>query len=58
MFSFTFAAATIGFEETLYTVNEGDGQVVVGVAVLAGELSRDVVVSMETEDGSATSTGK
>ena len=42
----------------MYTVNETDGQVVVGVAVLAGELSRDVVVSVETEDGSATSTGK
>ena len=42
----------------MYTVNEPDGQVVVGVAVLAGELSRDVVVSVETEDGSATSTGK
>ena len=50
--------ATIGFEETVYTVGESEGQVVVGVVVLAGELSRDLVVSMETEDGSATSTGK
>lgn len=48
-----FTAATIGFEETVYTVNERDRQVVVAV-ILDGELSDDVRVRLTTEDGSAT----
>ena len=37
----------IGFEETLYTVREGDRTAVVKVAVLSGTLSSDVVVTLE-----------
>ena len=40
-----------------YTVNEADGTAVVGVAVLFGNLSREVVVRFNTMDDSATSTG-
>lgn len=47
---------TIGFENTLIEDDELKGQVVVGVAILAGNLSQDVVVAVNTEDGTATST--
>ena len=47
---------TIGFEKTLYTVDELQGQAVVGVAILDGTLSQDVVVGVNTEDGTAIST--
>ena len=43
----------IGFEETLYTVSEGDGTVQVDVAVLPGGLSNDVVVTLVTQDADA-----
>ena len=46
----------IGFEKTLYTVDEFEGQAVVGVAILDGSLSQDVVVRVNTEDGTAIST--
>lgn len=48
---------TIGFENTLYTVRELEGQAVVGVAILDGNLSQDVVVAVNTEDETAMSTG-
>ena len=48
-------AATIGFEETTYTAMEEDGLVEVVVAVLEGNLSRSVVVKLETVDGTARS---
>ena len=41
-----------------YTVNEADGTAVVGMAVLFGDLSREVVVRFTTMDDSATSTGR
>ena len=47
-------AVVIGFLEEVYTVNESDGQVVVTVAVLGGQLSRTVEVELLTQDGSAT----
>ena len=43
----------IGFEETLYTVREGDGTVEVNVAVLSGGLSSNVVVTLVTQDAEA-----
>ena len=39
-------------------MNEADGTVAVGVAILSGDLSREVVVRFTTMDNSATSTGR
>ena len=39
-------------------MNETDGTAIVGVAVLSGMLSREVVVRFNTMDDTATSTGK
>lgn len=48
----------IGFEETAYSVNEGDGTVRVFVAVLGDNRpSGNVEVTLNTRDGSATSSG-
>ena len=58
IYIYIYLAATIGFELTSYTVDEVDGVVVVGVALLSGDLSREVVVRFNTMDDSATSTGK
>ena len=44
----------IGFEAEIYPVDESDGQAVVTVAVLGGELSRTVEVQLITQDGNAT----
>ena len=44
----------IGFEELEYTVSEREGIVTVAVVVLNNEPSRDVVVRLETRDGTAT----
>ena len=38
-------------------MNEDDGEIVVGIRVLSGDLSRNVVVGFTTDDDSATSTG-
>ena len=45
----------IGFEETLYRVSESAGQVQLGVAVLFGALSSDIILSLDTSDGTAQS---
>ena len=45
--------AVIGFNEPDYRVDESDGEVVLAVKLLSGVLSSDVVVILETEDGSA-----
>ena len=47
----------IGFEESLYTVDEDAGTVTVSVRVLDGQLSSEVEVQLNTQDGSATSSG-
>ena len=47
------AAVTIGFTTTTYNVTEG-GSASVSVSVLSGTLARDVVVTLQTEDGTAT----
>ena len=44
----------IGFQAEVYSVSESDGQAVVTVAVLGGQLSRTVEVQLLTQDGSAT----
>ena len=55
MTSNILAAVQIGFEETLYTIDESAGVVTVSVAVLSGSLSSDVAVAVRliTRDGSA-----
>lgn len=55
-FVYCSTGVTIGFENTLIEDDELKGQVVVGVAILAGNLSQDVVVAVNTVDGAATST--
>ena len=42
--------------ETEYSVNEDDGFAVVTVAVLSGQLSDSVVVTIFTQDSTATGT--
>ena len=53
IFFYIFLVVQIGFEEILYMVNEADGQVVLSVAVLSGQLSSDVLIRINTEDNSA-----
>ena len=43
----------IGFERTLYTVDENDGEVVVSVIVLEGAVTGNVLVEFTTPPGSA-----
>ena len=50
---YIFLVVQIGFEEILYMVNEADGQVVLSVAVLSGQLSSDVLIRINTADNSA-----
>ena len=52
-----FTEVTIGFEETVYSVLETDGSVMVPVVLLVGELSSDVMVRITTDDGTATGSG-
>lgn len=54
---FCSTAAQIGFEQTVYSVDEEAGQVTVFVRLLSGELTSDVVIRLNTQDGSATSSG-
>ena len=49
--------ATIGFAETTYTVAEGDSRNLC-VSVQSGTLGRDVAVTLESTDGTATSTSE
>ena len=49
-----FKAVVIGFEKEVYSVGEFDGQAVVIVAVLGGELSRIVQIQLMTQNGNAT----
>lgn len=44
----------IGFQQNIYTANEGDDFVEVCVSVYRGFLQRSVEVTMNTEDGTAT----
>ena len=44
---------TIGFSPTTYTVSEDVGSVSVAVSLLNGILGRDVVVTLQTLDGTA-----
>ena len=47
------SAVTIGFNATAYAVTEG-GSASVSVSVLSGTLAREVVVTLQTLDGTAT----
>ena len=50
---FSSSAVTIGFDPTTYNVTEG-GSVSVSVSVQSGTLAREVVVTLQTMDGTAT----
>ena len=52
--SYPSTAVVIGFEQVVYSVSESDGQAVVVVAVLGGQLSRTVQIQLMTQDGIAT----
>ena len=45
---------TIGFSPTTYTVSEGVGSVSVALSLRNGILARDVAVTLQTLDGTAT----
>ena len=47
------SGVTIGFSTTTYTVSEDVGSVSVAVSLLNGILARNVVVTLQTLDGSA-----
>lgn len=49
------AVVTIGFERTLYSVEETSEIVQVGVLVYSGELARQVEVGILSTDGTAMS---
>ena len=44
---------TIGFNPTTYTVSEDVGSVNVAVSLRSGILARDVIVTLQTLDGTA-----
>ena len=44
----------VGFEESVYFVNEGDGTVTVFVVVRDGVPSGTVIVGVDTADGTAS----
>lgn len=46
---------TIGLEQPSYTVNEGDGSVMVCAAIVSGTLDRTLTFRLTTQDDSATS---
>ena len=46
----------IGFEQTVYTVEEGSGPATVSMAVLSGQLSSNVIVRLDTTQRSAEGT--
>ena len=53
-FSFcNFAVILIGFDPDAYEVDEEEGIVFVTVAVLDGSLNTDVVIRLNTSDGTA-----
>ena len=43
----------IGFDSTEYTVEASASEVLVGVSILSGQLSRSLSVSLQTADDSA-----
>ena len=47
-------AVTIGFDVASYTITESANSVSVSVSVQSGSLARDVVVTVQTVDGTAT----
>lgn len=52
-FHFSSTVVQIGFERILYSVNEAARQVTLSVAVLSGSLSDEVLIRLNTQDGSA-----
>ena len=48
------SVVTVGFDATSYTITESATSVSVSVSVQGGSLERDVIVTVETMDGTAT----
>ena len=48
------SAVTIGFDATSYTITESANSVSVSVSMQSGSLARDVIVTVQTVDGTAT----
>ena len=47
---------TIGFNQTLYEVNENEPSALIFVVIIRGTLQREVVVDVSTQDGTALGT--
>ena len=54
-FSLSVTDVVIGFDTTMYSVDEDAGEVLLTVRVLASQLARPVSVNFTTQDGTATS---
>ena len=50
---FMLLAVVIGFEPDLYTVSEGDGEVILTVSLLSGSLGTEVEILLSTHGESA-----
>ena len=48
------SVVTVGFDATSYTITESATSVSVSVSVQGGSLERDVIVTVESMDGTAT----
>ena len=57
IFLLSNAVIIVGFNPTVYSVNEADGEEVLFVEILNGTLERDVTVLFETLPGTATQAG-
>ena len=51
------SVVTIGFDVASYTITESTNSVSVSVSVQSGSLARDVIVTVETMDSTATGGG-
>ena len=55
--SFSSVPATIGFNQTTYSVREDAGNVTVSVSVMNGTISQDVIITLSTAPGGSATGG-
>ena len=55
--SFSSVPATIGFNQTTYSVREDAGSVTVSVSVMNGTISEDVIITLSTAPGGSATGG-
>ena len=55
--SFSSVPATIGFNQTTYSVRENAGSVTVSVSVMNGTISQDVIITLSTAPGGSATGG-